>query len=178
MTTHHSFFQRKPGQGCTTTAALFALQLPGLTLLVDRAGGDLAPALGVTGAEVVTSVCTGLDLAPPGVDHWPDIYDHVVYDYGTTTPETLPGRRHLVTRACYLALRRAIEHAAIYDDVILVAEPLRALRAADIEAALGKLIAVTVPYDPAISRAVDAGLLATRRGSTLPTFNIPQEETA
>ena len=45
---------------------------------------------------------------------------------------------------------------------MLINEPGRALTATDIEAILGRPIVATVAYDPAISRAVDSGLLTTR----------------
>lgn len=68
----------------------------------------------------------------------------------------------LVTRACYLALRAA-SGAPAPDHVLLIAEPGRALRASDVEAALGAPVTATIPWDPAVARAVDAGLLAARR---------------
>lgn len=71
-------------------------------------------------------------------------------------------RSVLVTRACYLALRAA-GFGPDADEVLLVAEPGRALRKSDIAAALGLPVTVTVPWDPAVARAVDAGLLATAR---------------
>jgi hypothetical protein len=46
-----------------------------------------------------------------------------------------------------------------------VREPGRALGAADVEAVLGVDVTAEVPWDPAVARAMDAGLLATR----LPT---------
>jgi hypothetical protein len=48
---------------------------------------------------------------------------------------------------------------------VLVDEPGRALRARDIEASLRAPVVATVLLDPAIARAVDAGLLVAR----LPT---------
>ncbi len=71
-------------------------------------------------------------------------------------------RSVLVTRACYLALRAA-GYGPNADEVLLVAEPGRALGKSDVSAALGLPVSVTVPWDPAIARAVDAGLMATQR---------------
>lgn len=70
-------------------------------------------------------------------------------------------RSLLVLRPCYLALRRAaaVEGAT---DVVVISEPSRALGALDIERSLGLPVAAEVDWDPAIARAVDAGLLATR----------------
>jgi hypothetical protein len=79
-------------------------------------------------------------------------------------PNPLGGiaRALLVTRACYLALRRAVATPWRPDGVVLVAEPGRALRVPDIERAVGVPVVATVSHDPAIARAVDAGLLAAR----------------
>jgi hypothetical protein len=71
----------------------------------------------------------------------------------------------LVTRPCYLALRAAVRQPTRPSGVVLVEEPGRALRARDVEASLGVPVVATVLLDPAIARAVDAGLLLAR----LPT---------
>ena len=68
----------------------------------------------------------------------------------------------LVTRPCYLALRAALRQPTRPTGVVLVEEPGRALRAPDIEASLGVPVVATVLLDPAIARAVDAGLLLAR----------------
>jgi hypothetical protein len=68
----------------------------------------------------------------------------------------------LVTRPCYLALRAAVRQPTRPTGVVLVEEPGRALRAPDIEASLGVPVVATVLLDPAIARAVDAGLLLAR----------------
>jgi hypothetical protein len=67
----------------------------------------------------------------------------------------------LVTRACYLALRRPVSSRHV-DRVVLIAEPGRALRRADVDAALPAPVSATVSWDPAIARAVDAGTLLRR----------------
>jgi MinD-like ATPase involved in chromosome partitioning or flagellar assembly len=68
----------------------------------------------------------------------------------------------LVTRPCYLALRRAQRAPIRPSRIVVVAEPLRALSTPDVEAVLGVPVLVEVPNDPAIARAVDAGLLRSR----------------
>ena len=70
----------------------------------------------------------------------------------------------LVLRPCFLALRRAVAAPLRPSGVVLVEEPERVLGAADVEAALGVPIVAVVPWDPAVARRVDAGLL----GSALP----------
>jgi Flp pilus assembly CpaE family ATPase len=71
-------------------------------------------------------------------------------------------RSTLVTRACYLAARRLQGLDLAPTDVVLVREPLRALGADDLARAAGAPVRAVVPLDPAIARAVDAGLLAAR----------------
>ena len=70
----------------------------------------------------------------------------------------------LVLRPCFLALRRAVAAPLRPSGVVLVDEPGRALGAADVEAALGVPTVAVVPWDPAVARQVDAGLL----GASLP----------
>lgn len=68
----------------------------------------------------------------------------------------------LVTRACYLALRRLTALPVRPSGVVLVEEDGRSLEAADVEAVVGAPIRATVPLDAGVARAVDAGLLASR----------------
>ena len=67
----------------------------------------------------------------------------------------------LVTRPCYLALRRATL-AARPDHVMVIKEEGRALTVRDVEHVLGVTQSTVVPWSSHISRAVDAGLLPSR----------------
>ena len=71
-------------------------------------------------------------------------------------------RSILVTRACYVALRRQNGHELAPTEVALVREPCRSLAPSDVERAVGARVRTAVPFEPAISRAVDAGLLRSR----------------
>ncbi len=71
-------------------------------------------------------------------------------------------RSVLVTRACYLALRRTVSLPVQPNGVVLVAESGRALTRSDCERATGTPVLATVAVDPDIARAVDAGMLSTR----------------
>lgn len=68
----------------------------------------------------------------------------------------------LVLRPCYLSLRRALQAPLRPSGVILVSEPGRSLGRSDVEGVLGVPVRAVVGVDPAIARAVDAGLLASR----------------
>lgn len=145
----------------------------------SRAGAD-APADALARLEV--PVRAGLDLLPRGQGALDAgrlellgpllAADHraVVVDCGTVggpDAPTLPvaagaGASLLVTRLCYLGLRRAAAAPIRPSAVVVVAEPGRALDRADVEGVLGVPIAAEVAVDAAVARAVDAGLLARR----------------
>ena len=65
-------------------------------------------------------------------------------------------------RPCYLALRRALDAGLPAHGVVLVREPGRVLTAKDIEDVLRLPVRAEIEVDPAVARAVDAGLLAGR----------------
>lgn len=68
----------------------------------------------------------------------------------------------LVTRPCYLALRRAVGAPVTPTGVVLVDEPGRALQRSDVESVLGVPVVAEVRVEPGVARAIDAGLLASR----------------
>ncbi len=127
--------------------------------------------------RLAAPVADGLDLVPTGhsgaidVAAWERLVTAAdtaagitVVDAGGPPPSVAHAgadRSVLVVRPCYLALRRAARCSGA-TDVVMVAEPGRALRAADVERAIGLPILAEVGWDPAIARAIDAGLLATR----------------
>jgi MinD superfamily P-loop ATPase len=99
--------------------------------------------------------------------NWSRLGDcEVTIDAGTGEPSPAliasADRALLVTRPCYLSLRRAVRSATRPTGIVLVHEPGRALSRRDVEHALGVPVEATVSLDPAVARAVDAGLLATR----------------
>ena len=68
----------------------------------------------------------------------------------------------LVLRPCYMAVRRALEAPIRPSGVVVLREPGRALDAVDVEDVVGVPVVAEAPVDPAVARAVDAGLLASR----------------
>jgi hypothetical protein len=81
--------------------------------------------------------------------------------------ESIADHEYVVVRPCYLALRRArlIEHSS--DAVIVVTEPDRALKQADIARVLGLPIAATLDVSADIARRVDAGIITSRPSTEL-----------
>lgn len=179
----------KGGQGCTTIAAVLAVlaaQSNQPTLLLDTRG-DAAPTLGVsdpapagTFADAIANAvepCRHLRVATIAGDQIDSdatselerltaAGHRVIVDTGTDHDvlhrfDPLRPQRLLVTRPCYLALRRAIGVPFVPDHVVLISEHQRCLTERDVSLALA-LPVTSVPYDPAIARAIDAGLLATR----------------
>lgn len=68
----------------------------------------------------------------------------------------------LVTRPCYLSLRRAAQLSVSPTGIVLINEAGRALGKHDVEAVIGAPVVSEIIFDAAIARAVDAGLLTSR----------------
>jgi hypothetical protein len=68
----------------------------------------------------------------------------------------------LVTRPCYLSLRRAVTTSLQPTGVVLVVEPGRALSRRDVVEVMGVPVVAEVLFEPAVARTVDAGLLVER----------------
>ncbi len=81
------------------------------------------------------------------------------------------GRSLLVLRPCYLGLRR-VGRVAAGSDVVVIDEPGRALTVADVSAATGANVRCRLPWDPAIARAVDAGILINRMPRSLRVLGV------
>ena len=130
-------------------------------------------ALGAAGAEGLRVVPRGTACADLQHARW-DLLAHYLADReqpwivdagtGAVPPALLAAARHrlFVTRPCYLALRRAAALDVVPTGVIMVHEPGRALRADDVAATVRAPVLAEIALDPAVARAVDAGLLTAR----------------
>lgn len=133
--------------------ALARLEVPapaGLSLL-PRGDGALDPGR----SEVLTALLAA-EPRPTVVDCG-DATDGVALVVASGAARSV-----LVTRACYLSLRRAMAAPIRPSEIVLVEEHGRALSAADVEDVLGVPVVARVSSDPAVARAVDAGLLGAR----------------
>lgn len=177
MSNSYGFYTVKGGSGCTTVACAFALAIAAQddthVLIVDW-GDDVAACLGapepadeMTATSVKDNVSImshrgwNLTLA----DNLDGNFPIVVHDFGNKpTPEMLnmADEYMLVTRSCYMGLRQAVKHDLGGCGVVVVMEPGRALSVRDIERAVTLKCVAEVVYDPAVARAIDAGLLACR----------------
>lgn len=90
---------------------------------------------------------------------------HVIIDAGTGFfPPEIAQRVDtitMVTKPCYLSLRRATTMAKPHN-VVVVREEGRALTVSDVGHVLGVPVIAEIPHSAAIARAVDAGLLPAR----------------
>ena len=134
-------------------AALGRLEVtaaPGLALL-PRGNGDLLPQRSDVLAALLGSddraVVVDCGVAPSGA---------ALTVAGSAT------RSVLVTRACFLSLRRALTAPLRPSEVVLLTEPGRSLGRHDVEDCSGAPVVAEIAVDPAVARAVDAGLLAAR----------------
>ena len=125
---------------------------PGVGLL-PRGAGRLEEGIGPALAEELSGrgpvVVDGGTAAGSAADAGP------VVDLAAAAGASL-----LVLRPCFLALRRAVTAPVRRSGVVMVDEPHRSLGRSDIEAALGVPVVAVVPWDPAVARRVDSGLLA------------------
>lgn len=129
---------------------LEAQALPSLALL-PRGSGPLAPER----ADVLTALLAA-DARPVVADcgSEPDGAALAVAAGAT--------RSVLVTRACFLSLRRALSAPLRPSEIVLITEPGRSLGRLDVEDCIGAPVVAEVAVDPVVARAVDSGLLATR----------------
>ena len=134
--------------------------------------------LGVAGVDGLVLIPRGSGIAIGDLARWGELGRYlaesaaeVIVDAGSAPPPPAfvlaAQQRLLVTRPCYLALRRAAASPLTPSGVIVVHEPGRALRAQDVAYAVQAPVVAEVSMDPAVARAVDAGLLAARLPRTL-----------
>ena len=97
-------------------------------------------------------------------DHRPVVIDAgVVEDNGASAIVAAAAETSLlVSRACFLALRRALAAPVRPSAIVLVVEDGRALVARDVETALGVPVCAEVLVTPTVARAVDAGVFTSR----------------
>jgi Flp pilus assembly CpaE family ATPase len=122
----------------------------GVTLL-PRGDGPLSPQR----AEVLAALlddATRMTVADCGR----------IGDPAVTAVATRASRSLLVTRSCFVALRRLQQAPVRASGVVLVTEPGRVLSRHDVEAAADAPVLAEIPLDPQVARRVDAGLLTGR----------------
>jgi hypothetical protein len=126
--------------------------------LLPRGEGELAPPARVEVlagllASEARSVVVDCGTQPTGRD---------VHAAGVEVLLAAASDRLLVTRACYLGLRRLVASPFRPTGVVLVTESGRALGRADVEDVVGAPVVAEVPVEPSVARAIDAGMLARR----------------
>lgn len=161
-----TFIQVKGGQGTSLIAAAYALTLAKQEP-VRLLSHDVDTTLAMLGEASSTDrpVKINDNLWVSNIDDYREEC-HYVIDAGFELP-AFSQRILLVLRPCYLALRKAMNAPFTADGIVLVGEPQRALQKADVEDVTGIKVITEIPWKPAISTAVDAGLLAARLPTTL-----------
>ncbi len=118
-----------------------------------------------------------IDELDAAEERWDELFDwladwcdntggSVVVDAGTrivprSFVEQCP-QRWLVTRSCYLGLRRAARRGLRPTGVVLIEEVGRALGRRDVEASIGAPVVATIAWDARVATALDCGLLLAR----------------
>ena len=160
------------GGDCATALGMNEPDGPGVVdwLASPTAGATELARLALTIRDDVQLIPRG--DGTPSDSHWPRLatalaaFDTVIVDAGTGCP---PQALHdaaeqslLIIRPCFMAIRRAQRLTIRPTGIVLVDEPGRALTSSDVERALGVGVVAEVRLDPAVARAVDAGLLIAR----------------
>jgi hypothetical protein len=149
--------------------------------------GDSVPADAISRLEI--RVAPGLSLLPRGVGALvaersavlASLFEHsarhVVADCGSLrTPPAenaataiahAATRSWLVIRPCYLSLRHATVAPIRPTSAVVVQQPGRSLGRSDVERVLDVPVVGVIEDDPAVARAVDAGLLSGRMPRSL-----------
>ncbi len=171
-----------PGPGlldwCHSDAPADALKnlsievIDGLRMIPRGTGGrtvpkqrckELAAALTFIADEVIVDAGIPLGGSPPP----PDAPTGAQREVEIASILREMGSSLFVTKACYLALRRATRIGIDADGVVLVHEQGRSISRSDVADVLGLPVIGVVENDPAIARAVDSGSLARRLPSSL-----------
>jgi hypothetical protein len=147
---------------------------PGLTdwLTSADADDDALERLAVEVTPMLRLLPRGT-AAMPASPRWGDLVgalddfdDELVVDAGSGEPphELMCASEQslLVIRPCYLAMRRFADLRARPTGIVVISEPGRNLRGADLARSIGAPVVANVPFDPAVFNAVNAGLLSGR----------------
>jgi hypothetical protein len=161
-----TFIGARGGQGTSTIAAALAFDAASdvPTSLLTHDPTAMARLLGAQPSGPGPFLAAP-DLTVAGLDGPRSTL--TVIDAGSATNardhQALGGERYAVVRGpCYLSLATLVSLLPDLrlDGVVLVAEPGRALSAADVTEVLALPVVATVPVRPAVARLIDAGLLA------------------
>ena len=165
------------GGDCPTALGLDEPTGPGVAewMASPTAGASELARLAVSVRDQVRLIPCGAGVPPD--DQWARLavalggFENVIIDAGTGCPSTAlreaAQQSLLVIRPCFIAIRRAQQLNSRPTGIVLVDEPGRALTSRDIESALGVPVVAEVRLDPAVARAVDAGLLLARLPKSL-----------
>jgi hypothetical protein len=160
------------GGDCATALGMTEPSGPGVVdwLASPTAGATELARLALTIRDDVQLIPRG-DGDPPD-NQWQRLavalaaLDTVIVDAGTGPPQQAlhdaAEQSLLIIRPCFMAIRRAQRLTVRPTGIVLVDEPGRALTSTDVERALGVGVIAEVRLDPAVARAVDAGLLIAR----------------
>lgn len=165
------------GGDCATALGLDEPAGPGVAdwMSSPTAGPPELERLAVPIRDQVRLIPRGVGVPPD--DQWARLAaalggsENVIIDAGTGCPP--PALREaaqqslLIIRPCFIAIRRAQQLNTRPTGIVLVDEPGRALTSRDVENALGVPVVAEVRVDPAVARAVDAGLLLARLPKSL-----------
>lgn len=177
VTTTYHLFGAKGGAGTSTVASALALTLSRkdkTTLSAGYGNPNDDDLLAILGSAHGIERKIGSEITPDLFWRQPESDDPTfrVIDHGTDlewAAETAAFRspdhrvvRLLVTRGCYLAMRRVVHSPGIkhIDGIVLLEEPERALGKREVQDVTGRPVIARIPVKPFVARAIDAGVLS------------------
>ena len=172
MTTIYNVHAYKGGVGVTTTACALAVRLAkegNKTLLVsDDESGDAPSWLGVPVGNGISPIAQNLDYVQGFFGNVADDYDSIVVDSGRNASRSYPQPHRVVNvvvvRNDYITLKNTLNKP--YDVLVAFISEKSALNAQDVAQTLNAKTRgpefIVANIDPAVARAVDAGLAMSR----------------
>lgn len=134
-----------------------------------RLAGDVAPHLGLLAAGSLSDGRTLDDVHAERIAHAlaaAPADTEVIVDAGPhgrhAALHASASRSLLVMRPTYLSMKRSTRHPGLATGVVVIRESNTGYTSADVENIVAAPVLLDTPWDPAVARAVDAGLLATR----------------
>jgi hypothetical protein len=121
--------------------------------------------------RALTNISRSFELRTPASTTNEMQWSNVIVDAGTPSQigttafdQLLNGvdRSLLVVRSCFLAVHASVELAHRAHGVVVVSDEERRITDADVAAAIGLPVFASIFVQPAVARAVDAGLLSAR----------------
>lgn len=148
------------GSGTTSLALMLALEAK-----ADFVVGNTDDITAIAGAPdlQITPQLTVIDTHPGRTPGQTVIVDAGTLAHPRPTTEEADIRLCVVRGPSFIAVHRLSTINPDIDGIVLVTEPGRVLSASDVTQATGRPVVASIAIDPTVARAIDAGIITSRR---------------